>query len=93
MTKVQRIWYLLTSLCPEVYHWNREEIFKITIFNNELDTIRAQLNIRFTDMSAVCQIFFCLSKFLLDVDEATLLQKCDQFQNKYSDIIGPNFSL
>lgn len=73
---------------------NREEIFKITIFNNVLDTIITQLNARFTGMSAVSQIFnFLTPTFLLDVDERTLLQKCDQFQSKYSDIIGPNFSL
>lgn len=31
--------------------------------------------------------------FITHVDEATLLQKCDNFQRKYSDIIGPSFSL
>lgn len=73
---------------------NREEIFKIEIFNNVLDTLIAQLNTRFTGMSAVCQIFdFLTPTFLLHVDEATLLQKCDEFQRKYSDIIGPSFSL
>lgn len=73
---------------------NREEIFKIVIFNKVLDTLIAQLNTRFTGMSAVCQTFeFLTPTFLLHVDEATLLQKCDNFQRKYSDIIGPSFSL
>ena len=29
----------------------------------------------------------------MDVYETTLIQKCDQFQSKYSDMIDPNFSL
>ncbi|KAJ0175106.1 hypothetical protein K1T71_009247 [Dendrolimus kikuchii] len=73
---------------------NREKIFKIEIFNNVLDTIISQLDTRFIGMSAVSHIFdFLTPTFLLHVDEATLLQKCDEFQRKYSDIIGPTFSL
>lgn len=45
-------------------------------------------------MSTVCRIFnFLTAKILLIMDEKTLLQKCDEFQNKYSDVIGLNFSL
>ena len=73
---------------------NREKIFKITNFKNILDTIITQLNIRFTGMSAVSQMLnFLTLTFLLGVDEITLLQKCDQFQSKCSDMIDPNFSL
>ncbi|XP_060846279.1 zinc finger MYM-type protein 1-like [Rhopalosiphum padi] len=73
---------------------NRKEIFKITIFNNILDIIITQLNTRFIGMSKVNKIFdFLTPKVLRSIDERTLLQKCDQFQSKYSDVIGPNFSL
>lgn len=45
-------------------------------------------------MSALCKTFdFLIPKNLLSTNEAILLMKCDQFQMKYSDIIGPNFSL
>lgn len=73
---------------------NRKEIFKITIFNNISDIIITQLNTRFIGMSKVNKIFdFLTPKVLRSIDERTLLQKCDQFQSKYSDVIGPNFSL
>nr|XP_042908380.1 uncharacterized protein LOC122271400 [Parasteatoda tepidariorum] len=70
---------------------NRE---KIEIFNNVLDTVISQLDTRFIGLSAICHIFdFLTPTFLLHVDEETLLHKCDEFQRKYSDIIGPSFSL
>ncbi|XP_045446623.1 zinc finger MYM-type protein 1-like [Melitaea cinxia] len=73
---------------------NREEVFRVTIFNNVLDIIINQLDARFIGMSAVCKSFdFLIPKNLLSWNETILLKKCDQFQKKYCDIIGPNFSL
>lgn len=62
---------------------------KCLTFNHVLDTIITQLNARFTDMSAVSPIVNFLTTFLLDIDEATLLQQCHLFQRTYSDIIHP----
>ena len=45
-------------------------------------------------MSEVCHIFdFLIPTFLLQVDETPFLQKCEELQRKYSDIIGRSFSL
>lgn len=78
---------LFDELSLDYRFQNGEDIFKITIFNNVLDTILTQLNARFTGMSVVSQIFnFLTPTFLLVVDETTLLQKCDQFQRIYNVI-------
>jgi len=40
-------------------------------------------------MSKVSKIFdFLTPKVLHSIDERTLLQKCDQFQSKYSDAVA-----
>lgn len=45
-------------------------------------------------MSEVRKIFYFLTpKILISIDKKTLLQKCNQFQNKYSDVVRPKFSL
>lgn len=73
---------------------NQEEVFRVTIFNSVLDIIINQLDARFIGMSAICKSFdFLIPKNLLSWNETILLKKCDQFQKKYCDIIGPTFSL
>ncbi|XP_046971602.1 zinc finger MYM-type protein 1-like [Vanessa cardui] len=73
---------------------NQEEVFRVTIFNSVLDIIINQLDARFVGMSAICKSFdFLIPKNLLSWNETILLKKCDQFQKKYCDIIGPTFSL
>ena len=73
---------------------NREEMFKITIFNNVLDTIIAQLNTLFAGMSAVSNIQFSNTNIFTRCRWSNFFTKvCDQFQSKYSNIIGPGFTL
>lgn len=73
---------------------NQEEVFRVTIFNSVLDIIINQLDARFIGMSTICKSFdFLIPKNLLSWNETILLQKCNQFQKKYCDIIGPTFSL
>ncbi|KAL4101050.1 hypothetical protein QTP88_021071 [Uroleucon formosanum] len=75
------------DLSLEGYHGNFLSVVQLV---SRYDQVLNQV----LEMPKVNKIFdFLTPKVLRSIDERTLLQKCDQFQSKYSDVIGPNFSL
>jgi len=65
---------------------------KVKIMDIKNKTSGAFKRKHFIGMSKVNKIFdFLTPKVLRSIDERTLLQKCDQFQSKYSDVMDQIF--
>lgn len=73
---------------------NGEVSYRTKVYENVLDIIISQMDLRFKGMQTVQEHFFFLNpKTLLELEETEILRRCDTFQGTHKDFIGPAFSM